>query len=203
MNDSLLLPSIIVEDATGTHPISMLSYQLNKDRRIYITDTITDELATSVISQLLYLAKEPDKPIDILICSPGGSVMAGMAIYDTVQALAGKVTVNMYGYGMCASMAAVLLCSGFEGHRFLSPNGKMLLHEPLLSSGVSGSCSNITQTAEKILETKHQLCNIIAKHCKKEPSEIEELVAGGIDIIKNSSEALEFGLIDSIATPLE
>ena len=141
--------------------------------------------------------------ISILISSPGGSVDAGLAIYDTIRALEEKINVNIYGYGMVASMAAILLASGHKGHRYLMPNSKMLLHEPLLSSGVSGSCSNITQTAEKILETKKKLCTILAKHCNKSIKEIEKKIAGGVDVILDAKESIEFGLIDEIRTPFD
>lgn len=192
-------PSILYEDTYGSRAIPLLTKHLT-DRKIYITTPINDDVATSVISQLLYLSSSNDD-ITIYISSPGGSVVAGLAIYDAIQALEGKVCIKMYGYGMVASMAAILLASSHKGHRYLMPNSKMLLHEPLLSNGVSGSCSNITQTAEKILETKKKLCTILAKHCNKPIKEIEKKIAGGIDVIMDANESLKFGLIDEIRTP--
>ena len=118
MNTTIWNPSTLLEDASGTHQVSLLTKQL-AERIIYITSSIDDTVATSVISQLLYLSRESNEDITILISSPGGSVVDGMAIYDAIQALEGKVTINMIGYGMVASMAAVLLASGHEGHRYL------------------------------------------------------------------------------------
>lgn len=194
-------PTILLEDSYGCRPVPLLAKELT-DRKIFITTSIDDEIATSVISQLLYLSSS-NEDISIYISSPGGSVVAGLAIYDAIQALEGKVCIKMYGYGMVASMAAILLASSHKGHRYLMPNSKMLLHEPLLSNGVSGSCSNITQTAEKILETKKKLCNILAKHCNKPLKEIEKKIAGGVDVILDANESLKFGLIDEIRTPFD
>ena len=194
-------PTILLEDAYGCRPVPLLAKELT-DRRIYITTPIDDELATSVIAQLLFLS-ESNEDISIFISSPGGSINAGLAIYDVIRALEGKININMYGYGMVASMAAVLLASGHKEHRFLMPNSKMLLHEPLISNGVSGSCSNITQTAEKILEAKKKLCVLLSKHCNKSLKEIEKTLAGGVDVIMDANESLKFGLIDDIKTPFD
>lgn len=198
---NLWQPSILLEDSYGCRPIPLLTKQLT-DRKIYITTPINDDVATNIIAQLLYLSSS-NEDISIYISSPGGSVIAGLAIYDAIQALESKVCIKMYGYGMVASMAAILLASGHKGHRFLMPNSKMLLHEPLLSNGVAGSCSSITQTAEKILETKKQLCTILAKHCSKPIKEIEKTLAGGVDVIMDAKESLKFGLIDEIRTPFD
>lgn len=199
MND-LSITSILVEDVSGLHSIPLEAKLLSK-RKIFITDEINDALATNVIAQLLYLVEDNSKEISIYIASPGGSVSAGLAIYDAIQSLKDKITINCYGYGMVASMAGVLLLSA--PNRFLCPTSKLLLHEPLLSSGVSGSCSNINNTAEKILETKKNLCAIIAKHCHKSLEVIELLLAGGVDVIMTAEEALEYGLIDAIKTPFD
>lgn len=195
------VPSILLEDACGCRPVPLLAMHLT-NRTIFITSEIDDVLASEVISQLYYLAKEP-KDINIFISSPGGSVIAGMAIYDAIQALKDKLVINIFGYSMVASMAAVLLASGHPGHRFLMPNAKMLLHEPLINSGIGGSCSSITQTAEKIIETKKQICEVLAKHCNKSIEEIEETIAGGIDVIMNAEESLKYGLVDGIKTPFD
>ena len=199
MND-LSLTTILVEDVSGLHSIPLEANLLSK-RKIFIADEITYTLATNIIAQLLYLMEDTSKEIDIYISSPGGSVTAGLAIYDTIQALKDHVTINCYGYGMVASMAAILLLSA--PNRFLCPTSKLLLHEPLLSNGVSGSCSNINNTAEKILETKKQLCGIIAKHCNKNLKVIETLLAGGVDVIMTAKEALDYELIDVIQTPFD
>lgn len=200
-NTNQWVPSVLVEDINGCRPVSLMAMHLT-NRTIFITSEIDDALASEVISQLYYLAKEPED-INIFISSPGGSIIAGMAIYDAIQALKDRVAINMIGFSMVASMAAVLLASGHPGHRYLMPSAKMLLHEPLISSGVGGSCSSITQTAEKILETKKQICEVLAKHCNKSIEEIEETIAGGIDVIMNAVESLKYGLVDGIKTPFD
>lgn len=202
MNTTIWNPSTLLEDASGTHQVSLLTKQL-AERIIYITSPIDDTVATSVISQLLYLSRESNEDITILISSPGGSVVDGMAIYDAIQALEGKVTINMIGYGMVASMAAVLLASGHEGHRYLMPSAKLLIHEPLMNGGVGGSCTSIAETAEKILETKKMLCEVLAKHCHKSIKTIEKALKGGVDVILSPLEAIEFGAIDGIRTPFD
>ena len=139
---------------------------------------------------------ESSEPIDIYLNSPGGSVNAGMVIYDVIQALEGKVPINIYCIGMAASMGAIILAGGHKGHRYILPHSKCMIHEPLISGGLGGSATSIKKTADSILETKAITNGVLAKHTGKTLEEIDKATA--FDNYMNAEESVEFGLCDEI-----
>jgi len=187
-------PAVEEESSNGAREI-LLQTRHFTNRKLFLTGEVTEEMANSFVSQLLYLSQS-DEPIDIYINSPGGSVNAGLVIYDLIQACEGKVPINMYCVGMAASMGAVILAGGQKGRRFILPHSKCMIHEPLISGGMGGSASSIKKTAESILETKSITNGILAKHTGKTVEEIDE--ATSFDNYMNAEAAVEFGLCDEI-----
>ena len=187
-------PAVEEESCNGAREI-LLQTRHFTNRRLFLTGEVTEEMANSFVSQLLYLAQS-EEPIDIYINSPGGSVNAGLVIYDLIQACEGKVPINMYCVGMAASMGAVILAGGQKGRRFILPHSRCMIHEPLISGGMGGSASSIKKTAESILETKSITNGILAKHTGKTVEEIDE--ATSFDNYMNAEAAVEFGLCDEI-----
>ena len=188
------IPSVLEDTCNGIREVLLRTKHFT-DRRIFINGEISDNTANDLVSEMIYLAKE-DAPIDICINSPGGSVNAGLVIYDLIQSLEGKLMINMYCTGMAASMAALILAGGQKGHRFILPHSKVMIHEPLISGGVGGSASSIKKTADSILETKALSNSILAKHCGKSIEEID--TATSYDNYMNATEAIEFGICDEI-----
>ncbi|MBR6326048.1 MAG: ATP-dependent Clp protease proteolytic subunit [Lachnospiraceae bacterium] len=188
------VPSVEEESCNGLHQISLQTRHLT-NRKLFLTGEVTDAMANDFVSELLYLA-ETQEPIDIYINSPGGSVSAGLVIYDVIQACENKVPINMYCIGMAASMGAVILAGGQKGRRFILPHSKCMIHEPLISGGMGGSATSIKKTAESILETKAITNGILAKHTGKTIEEIDEATA--FDNFMNAEEAIAFGLCDEI-----
>jgi ATP-dependent Clp protease protease subunit len=162
---------------------------------LFLTGEVTSEMANDFVSQMLYLAAS-DEPINIYINSPGGSVNAGLVIYDTIQALSEKLEINMYCIGMAASMGAIILAGGQKGRRFILPHSKVMIHEPLISGGIGGSATSIKKTSDSILETKAITNGILAKHTGKSIKEINK--ATSFDNYMNAKEAIEFGICDEI-----
>ncbi|MCR5426257.1 MAG: ATP-dependent Clp protease proteolytic subunit [Lachnospiraceae bacterium] len=187
-------PSVEEESCNGLHQISLQTRHLT-NRKLFLTGEVTDAMANDFVSELLYLA-ETQEPIDIYINSPGGSVSAGLVIYDVIQACENKVPINMYCIGMAASMGAVILAGGQKGRRFILPHSKCMIHEPLISGGMGGSATSIKKTAESILETKAITNGILAKHTGKTIEEIDDATA--FDNFMNAEEAIAFGLCDEI-----
>ncbi|MBO5341285.1 MAG: ATP-dependent Clp protease proteolytic subunit [Clostridia bacterium] len=200
MNDSTVThvsrwsPTIEVESYNGVREISLMTKHFG-NRKLFLNGEVTDEMANSFVSELLYLSQS-NEPIDIYINSPGGSVNAGLVIYDVIQACEGKLPINMYCTGMAASMGAVLLAGGQKGRRYILPHSKVMIHEPLISRGMGGSATTIKKTAESILETKAITNGILAKHTGKTVEEIDEATA--FDNYMNAEEAIAFGLCDEI-----
>ena len=188
------LPSVVVEDAEGFHTVSLLTHHM-KHRKLFLRGEITSEMADNFITELLYLTQE-NAPIDIYINSPGGSVNAGLMIYDAIRSLEGKMEINMYCTGLAASMGAVILAGSQKGRRFIMPHSKVMIHEPLISGGMGGSATSIKKTAESILETKAITNGILAEHTGKTVEEIDD--ATSFDNFMNASEAIEFGICDEI-----
>lgn len=188
------VPSIEVETANGTREVQLRTKHFTNGR-IFLTGEVTENMANDFVSELLYLT-EKGEPVDIFINSPGGSVNAGLVIYDVLQACSEKIEINLYGIGMAASMGAVLLASGKKGHRFILPHSKVMIHEPLISGGMGGSATTIKKTAESILETKTIMNEILAKHTGKTVEEIDEATA--FDNYMNAQEAIDFGIVDEI-----
>ena len=200
MNDyvrHIWVPTVI-EDTYGGARMVDLEAKHFMAGRLFLTGEITDETANNFVSELLYLS-EKNEPVDIYINSPGGSVNAGLVIYDALQACAEKVEINLYCVGMAASMAAVILAGGVEGHRFILPHSRVMIHEPLISGGMGGSASSIKKTADSILESKALINGLLSLHTGKPVEEIDE--ATSCDNYMNADEAIAFGLADAVKTP--
>lgn len=187
-----LVPMVIEQTHRGERSYDIYS-RLLKDRIIMLTDEVNDATASLVISQLLFLESEdPEKDIYLYINSPGGSVTAGMAIYDTMQYI--KCDVSTICMGMAASMGAFLLSGGAKGKRLALPNAEIMIHQPL--GGAQGQATEIQIAAEHILRTKEKLTKIIASNCGKSYEEV--LKDCERDNWKTAEEALSYGLIDKI-----
>lgn len=187
-----LVPMVIEQTNRGERSYDIYS-RLLKERIIMLTDEVTDTTASLVVSQLLFLeAEDSEKDIFLYINSPGGSVTAGMAIYDTMQYI--KCDVNTICMGMAASMGAFLLAGGAKGKRMALPNAEIMIHQPL--GGSQGQATEIEIAAKHILKTKEKLTRIIANNCGK-PYEVC-LADMERDNWKSAEEALEYGLIDKI-----
>ncbi len=193
MNEkSVLVPMVIEQTNRGERSYDIYS-RLLEDRIVFISDEITDQTANLIIAQLIYLeGKDPDKDIMMYINSPGGSVSAGLAIYDTMNYI--KCDVNTICVGMAASMAAVLLSSGAKGKRFALPNSEIMIHQPL--GGAQGQASDIAIHAEHILKTKKKLNKILAGNTNQ-PLEVIEKDTDR-DNFLSASEAKSYGLVDKI-----
>ncbi len=187
-----LVPMVIEQTNRGERSYDIYS-RLLKDRIIMLTDEVNDATASLVVSQLLFLESENSKQdIYLYISSPGGSVTAGMAIYDTMQYI--KCDVSTICMGMAASMGAFLLAGGAKGKRFALPNAEVMIHQPL--GGSQGQATEIEIAAKHILRTKERLTRILAENCGR-PYE-ECLADMERDNWKDAKEALEYGLIDKI-----
>ena len=189
-----LVPYVIDQTAHGERTFDIFSRLLN-DRIIMLCEDVNDTTASLVVAQLLFLeAQDPDKDIHFYINSPGGSVTAGMAIYDTMQYI--KPDVSTICIGLAASMGAFLLSSGAKGKRFALPNSEIMIHQP--SGGSRGQCTDIQIQAEQILKTKQNLNRILSQNTGK-PIEIIERDCER-DHFLSAQEAMEYGLIDRVIT---
>ncbi|MBP5372910.1 MAG: ATP-dependent Clp endopeptidase proteolytic subunit ClpP [Clostridia bacterium] len=187
-----LIPMVVEQTDKGERSYDIYSRLLD-DRIIFLSGEIDDAVANTVIAQLIYLeAKDPTKPINMYINSPGGSVSAGMAIYDTMNYIRSDVCTICVG--LAASMGAFLLSSGAKGKRFALPTSEIMSHQPL--GGAQGQASDIKIQAEHILKTKDKLNRILAKNTGKELSQIVKDTDR--DNYLTAEEALEYGLIDEI-----
>lgn len=188
----VLVPMVVEQTSRGERAYDIYS-RLLKDRIIFIGDAIEDHMANLVIAQMLFLqAEDPDKDIQLYINSPGGSVSAGLAIYDTMQYVRPDVATTCMG--LAASMGAVLLAAGAEGKRHALPNARIMIHQPL--GGFSGQASDIEIRAREILKLKERLNNILSFHTGKDIKQIE--TDTDRDYFMSSSEAQTYGLIDSV-----
>ncbi|MBQ7767148.1 MAG: ATP-dependent Clp protease proteolytic subunit [Lachnospiraceae bacterium] len=185
---------IEVESYGGVRELSLETRHFS-NRKLFLTGTVSPKMANTFVSELLYLS-QTDEPIDIYINSPGGSVNAGLVIYDVIQSCEGKIPINMYCIGSASSMGAVILAGGQKGRRYILPHSKVMIHEPLIADGMGGSASTIKKTAESILETKEIINGIISKHTGKTIEEVDE--ATSFDNFMNAEEAIAFGLCDEI-----
>ena len=192
MEKNALVPYIVEQTSRGERSYDIYS-RLLEDRIIFLSGEIDDAVANTVVAQLIYLeAKDPQKDISLYINSPGGSVSAGLAIYDTMNYI--KCDVSTICIGMAASMGAFLLSSGQKGKRFALPNSEIMIHQPL--GGAQGQASDIKIAAEHILKTKRKLNEILAKNSGKPLSQIEHDTDR--DNYLSADEALEYGLIDKV-----
>ncbi|MEA5142311.1 MAG: ATP-dependent Clp endopeptidase proteolytic subunit ClpP [Oscillibacter sp.] len=187
-----LVPYVVEQTNRGERSYDIFSRLLN-DRIVFLGEEVTDATASLVVAQLLYLeAQDPDKDIQMYINSPGGSVTAGMAIYDTMQYI--KADVSTICIGMAASMGAFLLCSGAKGKRISLPNADIMIHQPL--GGFQGQATDIQIHAEYILRIKDRLTTIMAENCGK-PVEVLRADCER-DNFMSAEEAKEYGLIDKV-----
>lgn len=187
-----LIPMVVEQTDRGERSYDIYS-KLLEERIIFITGEINDALANTVVAQLLYLeAKDSTKDIDVYINSPGGSVTAGLAIYDTMNFI--KCGVSTICIGMAASMAAFLLSSGEKGKRFALPSSEIMIHQPL--GGAQGQASDIKIQAEHILSIKKRLNEILARNTGKPVERIE--IDTDRDNYLTAEDALSYGLIDKI-----
>ena len=187
-----LVPMVIEQTGRGERSYDIYS-RLLEDRIVFLTGEIDDISADLIIAQLLHLeGKDPDKDISLYINSPGGSVTAGMGIYDTMNYI--KCDVSTICVGMAASMGAFLLSSGAKGKRFALPNSEIMIHQPL--GGAQGQASDIAIQAEHILKTKKKMNRILAENCGQPLEKIERDVDR--DYYMTADEAHKYGLIDKI-----
>ncbi|HEV2704994.1 MAG TPA: ATP-dependent Clp endopeptidase proteolytic subunit ClpP [Pyrinomonadaceae bacterium] len=187
-----LVPMVVEQTSRGERAFDIYS-RLLKDNIIFIGTPIDDQIANLIVAQLLFLeAEDPEKDINLYINSPGGSITAGMAIYDTMQFIRPDVTTICVG--QCASMAALLLAAGAKGKRFALPNSRILIHQP--SGGAQGQATDIRIMAEEILRMRELTSNILAKHTGQPYDIIERDVER--DRIMSAMQAKEYGLIDEV-----
>jgi ATP-dependent Clp protease protease subunit len=193
MNEvSALIPYVVEQTAKGERSYDIYS-RLLKDRIIMLTGQVEENMASAIVAQLLFLESEdPDKDITIYINSPGGSVTAGLAIYDTMNYI--KCDVATVCTGMAASMGAFLLSGGTKGKRYCLPNAEVMIHQPL--GGTQGQASDMEIACKHILRTKQRLTSIIADNCGKPYDEVE--AACDRDNWLAADEAKAFGLIDEV-----
>ncbi len=191
-----LTPVVIEQSAKGERSYDIYS-RLLKDRIILIFGEITDELSASVIAQILFLASKGDSDIYLYINSPGGSVSAGLAIYDVMKYV--KPKINTIGIGLCASMGAFLLSSGDKNKRYALENTKIMIHQPL--GGAKGQATDIMIVAEEIVRIKKQLNEILSRNTGQDIKKIT--LDTERDFYMTSTEAISYGLIDEILTSQE
>ncbi len=189
---NMLIPTVIDKTESGERAYDIYS-RLLEDRIIFLTGEINDQTADSVVAQLIFLeAKDADKDISLYINSPGGSVSAGLAIYDTMNYV--KCDVNTICVGMAASMGAFLLSSGAKGKRFALPNSEIMIHQPL--GGAQGQASDIKIQAEHILKIKDKMNRILAQNTGRSIQEIERDTDR--DNYLSAEEAKNYGLVDNV-----
>lgn len=187
-----LIPTVIEKTSSGERAYDIYS-RLLQDRIIFLGTGIDDNVANVIIAQLLFLENQnPEKDIKLYINSPGGSVTAGMAIYDTMQYI--KPDVSTICIGMAASMGAFLLAAGADGKRFALPNAEIMIHQVM--GGMEGQASDIKIRAERILKIKERLNEILAKHTGKALAQVEKDTDR--DYFMNAGEALKYGIIDKV-----
>lgn len=189
-----LIPMVVEQTAKGERSYDIYS-RLLKERVIFLTGQVEDHMANVITAQLLFLESEsPEKDIFIYINSPGGSISAGMAIYDTMQFI--KPNVSTVCMGMAASMGAFLLASGEPGKRHCLPNAKVMIHQPL--GGFQGQASDFEIHAKEIIETKRRMNELLAFHTGKDIEIISQDTDR--DNFMRANEAVEYGIVDSILT---
>jgi ATP-dependent Clp protease, protease subunit len=188
----MLVPMVVEQTSRGERAFDIYS-RLLKDSIIFLGTPIDDNVANLIVAQLLFLeAEDPERDINIYINSPGGSITAGMAIYDTMQFIRNDVTTICVG--QCASMGALLLTAGTKGKRFALPNSRVLIHQP--SGGASGQATDVRIMAEEILRMRKMTSEIIAHHTGQPFDQVEKDVER--DRIMSAIQAKEYGLVDEV-----
>ena len=189
-----LIPFVVEQDGRTERAYDIYS-RLLKDNIIFLGTEINDDVANIVIAQLLYLeAENPEKEISLYINSPGGSITAGLAIYDTMQFVSNDISAICVG--QAASMAAVLLAAGTPGKRISLPNSRIILHQP--SGGYQGQASDIAIQAKEILRVRETIYHILVKHTRQPRTKIQADIER--DFIMTAAQAKDYGLIDQIIT---
>ncbi|MBW2030942.1 MAG: ATP-dependent Clp endopeptidase proteolytic subunit ClpP [Deltaproteobacteria bacterium] len=190
----MLVPIVVEQSSRGERAYDIYS-RLLKDRIIFLGEQVHDDMANIVIAQMLFLESEdPAKDVNLYINSPGGSVTAGLAIYDTMQYI--KPDVTTICMGQCTSMAALLLAAGAKGKRYALPHSRIMIHQPL--GGVQGQATDIDIQAKEILKTKEIVHRILGKHTGQPIERIRTDTER--DFFMNSEQALEYGIIDKVIT---
>lgn len=191
---SSLVPYVVEQTSRGERSYDIFSRLLN-DRIIMLSDQVNDATASLVVAQLLYLeGQDNEKDISLYINSPGGSITAGMAIYDTMQYI--KCDVSTICIGMAASMGAFLLSSGAKGKRIALPNSEIMIHQPLISGGLSGQCTDIKIASDHLVRVRNKMNEILAANTGKTLEEIQRDTER--DNYMYADEAKEYGLIDKV-----
>jgi ATP-dependent Clp protease protease subunit len=192
-----LVPIVVENTSRGERSWDIYS-RLLKDRIIILGTPITDEVANVIIAQLLFLESEdPDKDIHFYINTPGGSVTAGLAIYDAMQLI--RPDVRTYGIGQCARMGAWLLAAGTPGKRSSLPNARIMIQQPL--GGATGQASDINIQAREIINMKKKLCRILAQHTQRPEEQIHRDIDR--DFYLAADEAKEYGIVDEVITSVK
>src|SRR4026209_285768 len=187
-----LVPMVVEQTPRGERAFDIFS-RLLKERIIFLPAYIGDGISNLVIAQMLFLeAEDPDKDIHLYINSPGGSVTAGMAIYDTMQYV--KPAISTICMGQAASMGALLLCPGARGKRFALPHARIMIHQPL--GGVQGQATDIDIQAREIIRLREQMNNILVKHTGQSLKKIEKDTDR--DLFLTGKQAVEYGLVDEV-----
>ncbi|MBQ7351648.1 MAG: ATP-dependent Clp endopeptidase proteolytic subunit ClpP [Clostridia bacterium] len=190
----MLIPYVVDQTGSGERSYDIYS-RLLEDRIVFITGEINDATANTVVAQLIYLeAKNPDKDICVYINSPGGSVTAGMAIYDTMKYV--KCDVSTICIGLAASMGAFLLAAGTKGKRFCLPNSEVMIHQPL--GGAQGQASDIEITANHIIQTKKKMIEMLSKNTGQSIEKVSKDVDR--DYFMTAEESVKYGLVDKVIT---
>lgn len=196
IQNNTLIPTVIEQSGRGERAFDIYS-RLLKERIIFLVGPVNDHTANLVVAQLLFLESEnPDKDIYFYINSPGGSVTAGMSIYDTMKFI--KPDVQTLCLGQAASMGAFLLSAGTKGKRFALPNSRVMIHQPLISGGLGGQASDIEIHARELLKLKEKLNQMLAEHTGKPLEQIERDTDR--DNFMSAQEAADYGLIDKVIT---
>ncbi|MDE6789080.1 MAG: ATP-dependent Clp endopeptidase proteolytic subunit ClpP [Ruminococcus sp.] len=188
------IPYVVEQTSRGERSYDIFSRLLN-DRIIMLSDQVSDASASVVVAQLLFLeSQDSEKDISLYINSPGGSITAGMAIYDTMQYI--KCDVSTICIGMAASMGAFLLAAGAKGKRFALPNSEILIHQPLISGGLSGQCTDIKIHSDHLVRTRQKMNEMLAANTGKPLEQIQADTER--DNYMTAQEAVEYGLIDKV-----
>ena len=194
IENNYLVPTVIEQSGRGERAFDIYS-RLLKERIIFLVGPVNDQTANLVVAQLLFLESEnPDKDIFLYINSPGGSVSAGMSIYDTMNFI--KPDVSTLCLGQASSMGAFLLSAGAKGKLFALPNSRVMIHQPLISGGLGGQASDIEIHAKELLKLKAKLNQLLAEHCGRTLDELERDTDR--DNFMSAEEAQAYGLIDQV-----
>ena len=193
----MLIPIVIEQSSRGERAYDIYS-RLLKDRIVFVGEQVNDSMANTIIAQLLFLESEdPDKDVNLYINSPGGSVTAGLAIYDTMQYV--KPSVTTICMGQASSMGALLLAAGAKGKRYALPHARIMIHQPL--GGAQGQATDIDIQAKEIMKIKELIHRILAKHTGQPLEKIRHDTER--DFFMDGEEALKYGIVDKIITERE